>query len=258
LHVRRDGLVHLERGVLSMLAQLGPMPLSLGELLRRIAPGAAEQMPRYPWYDGADLPLPRQAETKDLRLRTNGLAEAMQRRRVELLAVRAETILTGDYNRLIDATRNKSVALFGVTSRLIAYVFETFAGGGLTRILVDRQGGRMRYLRFLQPMFEGAAIKIVQESPDRSAYRIERQGKAAEIAFVTKGEDSSLPVALASMISKCLRELFMELLNAWWVRRSPALKPTAGYYVDGKRFLREIDAAIDAEGIDRAILVRSR
>ena len=49
-----------------------------------------------------------------------------------------------------------------------------------------------------------------------------------------------------------------ELLTAWWARRVGDLRPTAGYYTDGRRFLKDIDAAIPAEGVDRAMLVRSR
>ena len=80
----------------------------------------------------------------------------------------------------------------------------------------------------------------------------------AEISFLTGAEDRSLPVALASMVSKYVRELFMELLNRWWAGRIEDLKPTAGYYADGQRFLRDIDQAIAAEGVDKSLLVRSR
>jgi len=258
LRVRTAGLIHIERGVLGMLERVSPAPASLRELLRRVAPQALTDMAGYPWYAGADLPLPRQADAKDISLRARPVAEAMRLKGVVLEAIRCEPALAGQYNRLVAATRNKSVALLGLTSRLIASVFNTYGAGGPTRIVVDRQGGRMRYLAPLQRMFEGAAIKILEESDRRSAYAIRDGDRSAEIAFIPRAEGESLPVALASMVSKYLRELFMELLNAWWAARVAGLKPTAGYYVDGRRFLRDIAPAVAAEGIDRSGLVRSR
>ena len=258
LHVRRDGCLHLERGVLPMLAELGSMPRSLKELLELLAPRALEQLGEYPWYAGRDLPLPRQADPGDLALRANGLSVAFDRRGVVLETIRAELVPAGTYNRLTAATRNKSVTLFSVTSRLIAEVFEARAAMEQTRILVDRQGGRIRYRAHLQRMFDGARIRILEESNTRSAYHVQLADRQAEIAFLTDAEDKALPVALASMVSKYLRELLMELLNTWWARHVPSLKPTAGYYSDGRRFLRDISPALEELGLNRSLLVRSR
>ncbi len=258
MHVRTDGVVHLERGVLGMLRQLGEAPVRLGELLACLAPGTAERMARYPWYAGADPALPRQADAKDVALRANALAEAMAREGISLEALRAETVLTGEFNHLVDATRNKSVAVFGVTSRLIFHVFDTCAGAEPTRICADRHGGRIRYLLPLQRMFPGAEIKILEESNRQSSYRVRQGGKSAEIRFITNGDAELLPVALASMLSKYLRELLMELLNRWWSQRVAGLKPTAGYYTDGRRFLTDINAALLDGGVDRAVLIRCR
>jgi len=258
MHVRTDGVVHLERGVLGMLRQLGEAPAGLGQLLACLAPGAAERAARYPWYAGADPALPRQADAKDLALRANALAETMTREGISLEALRSEVVLAGEFNRLIDATRNKSVAVFGVTSRLIFHVFNTCAGREPTRICADRHGGRVRYLSSLQRMFPGAEIKILEESRRQSSYRVRHGGKSAEIRFITNGDAELLPVALASMLSKYLRELFMEQLNRWWSERVAGLKPTAGYYADGRRFLTDIDAALLDGGVDRSVLIRSR
>ena len=258
MHVRTDGPVHLERGVLGMLAQFGALPGSLTDLLRRIAPRAVGEMGRYPWYAQTDLALPVQADSTDLALRANGLAEAMERTGLALTAMRAEPVLVGEFNRLVGATRNKSMASWSVLGRLIAYVAGTYAGAGVTRIVVDRQGGRIRYRPHLQRMFEGARMRIIEESQAQSAYRLDWEGKSIEITFATKAENLSLPVALASMISKYVRELFMELLNRWWAGRVEDLKPTAGYYTDGKRFLADIAAALAQADVDESLLVRSR
>ena len=36
-------------------------------------------------------------------------------------------------------------------------------------------------------------------------------------------------VALASIVSKTVRELWMDVFNAYWLARMPGLRPTAGY-----------------------------
>jgi len=261
MHVRTDGVVHLERGVLGMLAQCGPAPTSLTDLLRRVAGRDGEQIRDYPWYDGVEMPLPRRADARDLALRANGASEALRKHGIALEAVRCVPVLAGRYNELVAATRNKASALFGITSRHIAYVFQAWVRKSphqTVRIVADRQGGRTRYRHQIQRMFEGASIRILTETESLSSYHVETSDGAVEIRFQTRGEAACLPVALASMVSKYVRELFMELLNRWWAERVEDLKPTAGYYVDGKRFLADIDAAIGATGIDRSLLVRSR
>ena len=67
-----------------------------------------------------------------------------------------------------------------------------------------------------------------------------------------------LPVAAASMLSKYLREMLMRRFNAFWKIHDPELTPTAGYYNDGLRFLRDIQAKRSEMQIVDDFLVRSR
>ena len=259
LYNRRNGagLEHLERGVLAMLATRKGVPGSLRALLGVVAPRQAELLAEYPWYAGADPALPQSLDETELSLRVNALQVAMERAGVGLETMRAETIFAGEFNRLIDGTRNKATAAFGVTGRLLMHLWRKFPDRSL-RIVVDRQGGRMRYLRVLQPMFEGCRFKILEESEARSAYDISDARRTVELSFAVKAEGDHLPVALASMTSKYLRELFMMMLNGFWARHVEGLKPTAGYYTDGNRFYREIDPAIRRLGVDTRLLHRCR
>ncbi|HMP18459.1 MAG TPA: hypothetical protein PKD72_15645, partial [Gemmatales bacterium] len=50
----------------------------------------------------------------------------------------------------------------------------------------------------------------------------------------------SFPVALASMLSKYWRELFMQQFNGWFSKQQPGVAPTAGYPVDAARFWQEV------------------
>ena len=78
-----------------------------------------------------------------------------------------------------------------------------------------------------------------------------RHRATAEIAIF-------LPVALASMTSKYLREAAMRPFNEFWCARVPGLKPTAGYPVDSRRFKQQIAAVQQELAIDDQILWRSR
>jgi ribonuclease HII len=78
-----------------------------------------------------------------------------------------------------------------------------------------------------------------------------------EIRFCAGGE-AYLPVALASMISKYLRELAMQAFNQFWIRHLPELRPTAGYPGDSQRFKRDIASVQASLGIDDRMLWRDR
>lgn len=254
---RAGALEHLERGVLAMLATRGRSPGSLGKLLAVVSPGAGDRLKRYPWYSAGDLALPFCVSETDAALAANLLEAGMARRGIELAAMRTEAIFAGEFNRIVRSTNNKSILLFDVTARLLAHLWEKFGRDGL-RIHVDRHGGRLRYLPLLQRIFEGCHFRILDESEARSAYRVSGDGRRAEIVFGAGAEDRQFPVALASMLSKYVRELCMALFNSYWARHVPDLVPTAGYYVDGRRFWDDITPAVTELGVDRRLLYRSR
>ncbi len=77
-----------------------------------------------------------------------------------------------------------------------------------------------------------------------------------QISFVESGESKHLPIALASMISKYVRELLMLLFNEYWCSRVDNLKSTAGYYQDGLRFLGDIRPHLGRLGVAEEQLVR--
>ena len=76
------------------------------------------------------------------------------------------------------------------------------------------------------------------------------------VSFETGAEQKHLPVALASMIAKYVRELLMARLNRFFCGHLPELKPTAGYVQDGRRYLAEITPLIEELGLSRSSLIR--
>ena len=251
------GLSQLERGVLSMLAAGGQRPDSLRALLRSVAPAAPAQLGDYPWYAGCDLALPHSVGATSISLSANALAARMAKAGITLVAARSEPVFAGEFNRMVRATDNKAVTLFDVTCRLLMHIWRTFPGGPIM-VHVDRQGGRARYLAPLQRVFQGCAFKVLAENETDSAYRLTGRGRAMDVRFTVDCEDRHLPVALASMLSKYVRELFMVLFNRFWASHVSGLAPTAGYYSDGRRFYAEIGPVIRRLGVDGSMVYRSR
>jgi hypothetical protein len=60
------------------------------------------------------------------------------------------------------------------------------------------------------------------------------------------------------MFAKYMRELHMHQFNQWWAQHDAALKPTAGYYSDGRRWLQDTAALRAAIGVDENRLVRRK
>ncbi len=259
------GLSPLERGVLGSLlvkvasdAAPNHLPATLADLLASVSPGATDLARTYPWYTDCPLPLPHHADATSLELSANAMRVAMRQQGVELLLMRAEPIFTREYNRRIDITDNKAAVTTELTTRRILDLYTTLPYPHLN-IVVDRQGGRTHYREILQRVFDGCKMKIHGEADAQSSYTLTTsENRIVDITFRTKAENHSLPVALASMLSKYLRELFMELFNQFWAARNPDLAPTAGYYTDGRRFLKDIADDIAELNLPKEIYLRSR
>jgi hypothetical protein len=78
------------------------------------------------------------------------------------------------------------------------------------------------------------------------------------VCFCEQADQLCFPVALASCQAKLARELCMEAFNAYFGRLQPGLRPTAGYFNDGRRWLEEAVQALAASGVAPRALVRER
>ncbi len=251
-------LEHLERGVLGMLAAMSDYPSSLAGLLGLLAPRTEKLLGGYPWYSNGELPLPNCITSTEVKLVGNALKTGMRKAQISPAAIRAETLLAGDFNRLARATRNKSIMLMDTTARLLDWIWAKAPQRQMVRIYVDRQGGRIRYLGHLQRIFPHCRFKVLQENPKTSAYEMSEGEKTAQIIFHVSGDDNFLPVALGSMVSKYIRELFMIMFNRFWARHVSAVSGTSGYHADARQFYKKIRPALTRLGIDENLIYRIR
>src|SRR5262249_44856634 len=108
------------------------------------------------------------------------------------------------------------------------------------RFFIDKHGGRNTYSAMLQEAFPDGVVTAQQEGMACSADQARGLPREIRLPFQPGADASHFGVALASMVSKYLREVLMRDFNRFWQRHAPDLKPTAGYPGDAARFFERI------------------
>ena len=275
LFTQSIGLRHIERTALAFAAAAGcpsrdslaPITLASREIRRLMVPGTnrdtfrgllaalaemREEVDSYPWHRGADFPLPLAADAAQVEPDAERLHAVPGTR---FLGARCLPVLVGEYNHLVECHGTKSATLFLKTAHLLTRLWRDWGEAGLI-VHADKHGGRNRYGLLLHQTFLGARIRTLAEGPKESLYTVADGARRMTIGFYERGDARHLPVALASIFSKYLRELFMHSFNAWWCERVPGLRPTAGYVTDGRRWLGDTASARARLGIPDHLLIR--
>lgn len=256
IYSRARGLRPLEEGVLGFLSTPGPRTARqlLSALLHPEAPVTDES----PWFkEVGRVRLPVASNPSAIASKASALAEAFRRTGTQLVRTRMCVVLPGEFNSIVQMTGNKSYLLFQKCGLLLQDLWQMAADEDVF-VLVDRHGGRIRYRKLLRDAFPHCACDIVKEGQRGSVYRLSDGSRKMMVAFKEKADGLALPVSLASMLAKYVRELYMHAFNAYWQGRLEGLKPTAGYACDAKRFLRDIAPLVEQDGLDRSALVRER
>jgi len=255
LHHRADGIGALERSALAAVHAWRSLPESLGELLSLLNPGADRAFLAHPWYAELDVRLPVAADPGGVVIAGACLRRDGEAHGARLAGLMCESVPEGRYNQLVAATRNKASVLFTLTARLMQRVAETWPGRRI-RFLADKHGGRGHYGDLLRRDFDERHLAVLEESAEWSAYELRGRDSIWHIGFAQGGEARHLPIAMASIVSKYLRELFMTAFNRFWAARVPGLAATAGYYNDGLRFVEDVRPHLARLGIEASQLVR--
>lgn len=255
LYKAPQGLGLLERGVLACLGLIDINGSCGHRLWRRLEP-ACTALDCVPWHAGAQLEVPLAAEAEDVTGLVPRLHAALEDAGVRLVRVICRSLFPAEFNELVERYGNKAEALSRCTLELVAEVLSDLPPGP-ANIVCDKHGGRNRYAPLLQRLFPDVLIEVACESREASIYRWGPKEARCEAQFRAGGE-SALPTALASMVSKYLRELSMHAFNAYWRRYLPELRPTAGYPGDARRFKQEIAQVQQSLGIEDRLLWRER
>jgi ribonuclease HII len=253
---RDEGLGHLERTSLAVLDCMGKRPAQLAELLRLLCPDCLPRLADYPWYQS--MPECRLAESSsDQRIATKVFTEDLQTHGAAMSRLRTCCLDVAYFNQMVEKVRNKAQVLFIAVTQLIQELLTEFPRETI-HIQIDRQGGRAHYREHLLRSFPGMELAILEEGEECSAYEMRGGGRTVRLTFEVKGDDRYLTVALASMISKYIRELLMDRMNAYFAKLDEGLRPTAGYWQDGQRFVEELRTRLPHLKIDDGRMIRCR
>jgi len=253
---RTIGIKHLRRTVLATLKHLGSEPKNLTGLISSLCPDCLEHIAEYPWYKKVgDYQLG--PDAADIGIAVSMLRADLANQHIELLGLKSRCLEVEHYNRMISAVDNKAKVLFTAVAELMQSAMRDFANDDLD-IVIDRQGGRSHYQRQLQLMFGESQLRIIHEDQDRSSYEMRTNNRKIRVHFVVGADSKFLPVSLASMACKYLREVLVENINNYFLSFNPAIKPTAGYWQDGLRFIEDIKTHIPNLSFNANQLIRCR
>jgi hypothetical protein len=245
----RSGRDRLEVASLATLAATGGAPpCSFGAMLAALGAGTFADVELSPWLDADDLEIPRPS--------TRGLLERATHLRPfdgapwRIVAVRSVVVGPSRFNAELAATGSKAKVHFAAFARLLLPLWASAADGVPTIIRSDKHGGRHFYLDPLLEVFPDSWIDRGEEGPALSRYTIRCPGRRLELSLLPRADADDGLVALASIVSKSVRELWMDVFNAHWSRRIPNLRPTAGYPNDAIRFREAIEPSCRERGLD--------
>jgi hypothetical protein len=261
------GLAALESGVLGACAlwqrsaeESAPLeiPRTFAELRSLVTAQPAGAETADPWFADSDLDIPHAQSAAGNSRHAPLISQwdaRCRERLVRLRGIRSAIVSPQEFNRHTRRHGSKGQALTEISLGVLAAIWREVNVEGTTPalILADKHGGRNRYHDFLPLVFGDRFIRCCAEGAESSRYQV----GPAEIRFETRSE-RHLPVALASMTSKYLRELSMVLFNRFWTTRVPGIKPTAGYPQDARRFRQDIAGVQRELGIADDILWRER
>ena len=253
----RKPLSRLERNLMPFL-MLGPAAQGFEGFLARLGCAQERMLSSYPWYRARQMSLPVEAPDDGLTEKAARLRDVLNRQGVTWGGFRAEVVTAGELNREVTQSDSKAAVLLRRIGLLLHYLWSDNKTRQECNVICDRIGGRKRYGDILTWLFPMVRIRRVAEDARASRYVLWLGEREHTVSFVCKADRDYLPVALASMCAKYVRELFMRLFNGYWTARKPGLRPTAGYVTDARRFLSEIDDVRIRDRIPAEILVRAR
>ena len=252
------GLHALEKGVLAALCSWAVAEeVCLAHYIDRVCPAAHPELRGEPWYAGTSR-LPARAEPGVCQKAGRRFQRACARKGVIWGLVRSVVVCPRRFNELLDQWGSKAAALGQGLADLLRCNRRPDDEAEPMTFFVDKHGGRNYYAALLQHALPDGLVVAHAESLDRSEYSVLGLERPMRLVFQPRADAEHFCVALASMVSKYLRELLMLEFNQFWQAQVPGLKPTAGYPGDSARFLAEIRDAIERLAIPEAALWRRK
>lgn len=254
----------LERTVLAFLGWLGAPRSGRELLLRTPVPLRPEtrEIERHPWYALLAGALPVLEDAQALRAAGEALMDAGRARGTALVSGGVAIHPAGALNASYARTQNKARTLWEKTEPILQYLLQEYGMQDL-HVTIDRHGGRLHYAELLIQSFPLCTLECGAEGRGGSTYRLQVRAedgtrRSMTLLFVEKADRVAFPTALASCFAKYGRETCMHAFNAYFGDLQPGLRPTAGYTLDGRRWIEEAAPALERSGVEKAVLIRDR
>jgi len=254
------GIHQLERSVLSFFLLMNLNPKNLKQLLELVGcDELSKKTEHLDWYfDSNGGPfIPVKCNLSEIKKSNHLLKQEFTNNKAFLEEMQSFVVLEDRFNQFVKSLGKKSECLWFFIAKHLVAIWENY-GEFNTHVVVDRLGGRKSYGDMLTKIFPQAWIDVEEETPLLSRYRVHHGRRQLKVYIEVRSENQHLPCALSSMVSKYIRELFMIRFQKFWLIHAPDVKPTYGYYTDGKRFLNEVDFLIKKLNIDIFKLIRCR
>ncbi|APW60162.1 hypothetical protein [Paludisphaera borealis] len=255
----RDQLI---AGCLAVLDAVGlPLPSTASGLIEALCGDESDAAELDRWLTSG--------ATSDVECRMGSLIEATRSRLAckplappcgtwRIAAVRTAAVGPQRFNEGLGRFDSKAGVHFEAFARLLRWAWELSADGRPMHVCGDKHGGRHYYLEPLLGVFPDAWIDRGVEGPELSEYTVRTSDRTMHLRLTPRADARDGFVALASIVSKTLREEWMDVFNAFWARHVPGLRPTAGYPVDAARFRRAVEPSALALGIEPRLWWRER
>jgi hypothetical protein len=250
------GLAALEHGVLAALWRDASAPLSafLGCFC---AEPTLTELAAEAWYSGAGG-LPGHAPAEEVADAAAQFDGACADAGVHGWKACSVVVCTPRFNAILDAAGSKGAVLANALGELLRAAQSLAPADEALTFHIDKHGGRNAYAAQIQHALSADFVQPLREGLSASVYRVCGVGREMRLTFQPRCDSAHFCTALASMVSKYLRERLMEEFNRFWLDQTPGLKPTAGYPGDARRFFEAIRPAAQRLGIAEAALWRRK
>ena len=219
--------------------ELANVPRSVEHLVRLACPRSDWQLlSALPAYDFSSVELPLKADPREICENASRLIGSMAAAKVDLMSIECLPVFPADFNAGLKSFGNKATLLSNRTLEIVSRL-KVMTDDDL-EIVCDKHGGRSKYSGLIKAHLTDQPICTGEEAKQCSDYSFSDQQRDVVVRFQAGGE-SFMPTAIASMVSKYVREVFMTAWNEFWIQQIPDLKPTKGYPLDAKRFKAEIN-----------------
>jgi len=251
------GLAALEYGVLAAAPQKEKPSRRLCEILQDLSLPIVQEVEQEPWYHG-NTAVPVLTEPETLAAGAKLFSDACKQAGIIRGLVRSAIVCPARFNQLVDYYGSKGGVLGHGLAHLLPAQVNSCTDQDKLLIFIDKHGGRNSYAAMVQHALPESLVLAHEEGMARSVYSVHGLGREVRMAFQPRADAEHFCVALASMVSKYLRELLMLEFNEFWMEKVDGLKATAGYPGDAARFFEAILPVIKRLGIARETIWRRR